>query len=229
MSVETLRVSREVAPVRAKVLENLRAAIVGQRFRPGERLREKELCELTGTSRTSVREALRQLESEGLVTVLANVGPVVASVGTVEARNIYEVRAALEGLAGRLFAQKATDAQVGRLTDVVEQFAQSSGDENAPSRLALKEDFYETLLTGAGNDEVSRMLVGLRARIAVLRKTTLSKPGRFDETVEELNAIIGAIRERDADRAELACRLHVEAALKTAMLVLDPRIDAVKQ
>lgn len=225
MTNDSLRVSREVAPVRAQVLENLRAAIIGQRFRPGDRLREKELCELTGTSRTSVREALRQLESEGLVTVLANMGPVVASVSTQDARNIYQVRAALEGLAGRLFAERASDAQVARLAEIVRSFAEN-GETNAWSRLDLKERFYEVLLEGADNAEVSRTLLGLRARITVLRTTTLSRPGRFEETVDELNAIIAAITSRDSERAGAACRAHVEAALDTALRELE-RDEAV--
>lgn len=223
MSADSLAVSREVAPVRSQVLENLRSAITTQRFQPGERLRERELCELTGTSRTSVREALRQLESEGLVRVLANVGPVVASVSLRDARNIYEVRAALEGLAGRLFAQNASDQQLTALSQVVQTF--SLTDEPA-KRLVLKDRFYEILLGGADNAEISRVLTGLRARISVLRTTTLAHPGRFDETVTELDEIISAVTARDADRAESACRAHVEAARQVAILELESRSDS---
>lgn len=221
MSASSLLVSREVAPVRAQVLENLRAAIIGQRFRPGDRLREKDLCELTGTSRTSVREALRQLESEGLVTVLANIGPVVASVTLKDAGDIYEVRAALEGLAGRLFAERASASQVSKLKDVVSAFAQSQPNDGDRRRLELKDLFYEILLEGAANAEVTRTLMGFRARISVLRATTLSRPGRFGETVNELNEIIAAITARDTARTEAACRAHVEAAMKTAVLELE--------
>lgn len=217
MSSESLMVSREVAPVRAQVLEKLRTAIIDQRFRPGDRLREKELCELTGTSRTSVREALRQLESEGLVKVLANVGPVVASLTLKNARDIYEVRIALEALAGRLFAERASEAKVDQLAKVVAEYAAST---DVPSRLDIKDRFYEIMLGGAGNDEVTRMLTGLRARISVLRTTTLARPGRFEETVSELNEILAGITARDAARAEAACRAHVNAALDTAVHAL---------
>ncbi len=225
MSADFLVVTREVAPVRAQVLENLRAAITTQRFRPGDRLREKELCELTGTSRTSVREALRQLESEGLVTVLASIGPVVSSITLKDARGIYEVRTALEGLAGRRFAQNADDDQLADLSSIVRTFSQT---EDSAERLVLKDRFYEVLLHGADNAEVTRILTGLRARISLLRTTTLAHPGRFDETVAELNEIIAAISSRDATRAESACRAHVEAALRVAVLELESREDSAE-
>jgi|APMI01.1.fsa_nt_gi DNA-binding GntR family transcriptional regulator len=222
MSVSSLLVSREAAPVRAQVLENLRAAIVEQRFLPGDRLREKDLCELTGTSRTSVREALRQLESEGLVTVLANIGPVVATVTLKGARDIYEVRAALEGLAGKLFAERASASQVLSLEELVSSFANTQLDQD---RLELKDRFYQVLLEGAANPEVTSTLMGLRARISVLRATTLSRPGRFDETVKELNVIIAAIKSRDGIRTEAACRAHVEAALKIAVVEFESHAE----
>ena len=96
-----LRVERKPAPIRTQVLDNLRLAIVERRLAPGQRLIERELVELTGVSRTSVREALRELAAEGLVTVIPNKGTVVTSVSAEEARQLYQVRSALEGLAGR--------------------------------------------------------------------------------------------------------------------------------
>lgn len=219
MAFDSLMVSREVAPVRARVVENLRGAIISQRFQPGERLREKDLCELTGTSRTSVREALRQLESEGLVEVMPNIGPVVATVSPQAARDLYEVRASLEGLAGRLSAERATQEQIDRLAATVEQYAQTS-ETQRDVLLALKDDFYTSLLDAAGNVEITRMLQGLRARVTVLRTTTLSRPGRAAETVIELRAIIRAISSHDPVSAEAACCAHVQAALNTALQAL---------
>src|SRR5271169_4894481 len=108
---ESLRVERAPAPIRSRVLDNLRQAILDHKLAPGQRLIERELVELTGVSRTSVREALRELAAEGLVTVIPNKGTVVTSVSAEEARQLYQVRSALEGLAGRLFAENATQAQ----------------------------------------------------------------------------------------------------------------------
>src|SRR5215510_14537054 len=106
-----MRVVRNTVTLRQQVLEVLRSAILNFQFKPGDRLIERELCEMTGVSRTSVREALRHLASEGLVQNLPNKGPIVATLDLRQAGQIFEVRAALEGMAGRLFAERATQAQ----------------------------------------------------------------------------------------------------------------------
>src|SRR5579885_3504051 len=102
-------ISHIAAPVREQVGARLRQAIVTGHFQPGARLIERELCTLLGVSRTSLREALRQLESDGLVVNIPHKGLVVATMTREEAEEIYQVRAAMEGLAGRLAALRATD------------------------------------------------------------------------------------------------------------------------
>ena len=101
--------------LREQVAAKLRNAIAMGQFRPGERLVERELCEMTGVSRTSVREALRELEGDGLITTVPHRGPSVAVVTLDQARSIYEVRAVLEALAAKLFAENATDDDIGAL------------------------------------------------------------------------------------------------------------------
>ena len=108
---QTLRVERKPAPIRTQVLDNLRKAILTRQLAPGQRLIERELVEMTGVSRTSVREALRELAAEGLVSTAPNKGTAVATLTSEQARQIYEVRAVLEGLAGRLFVENATEVQ----------------------------------------------------------------------------------------------------------------------
>ncbi|MEI9803979.1 MAG: GntR family transcriptional regulator [Pseudolabrys sp.] len=100
------------APLRTEIEIRLRSAITQGRFHAGERLIERELCEMLGVSRPSLREALRQLEAEELVTLVPNRGPVVSEIGIDEARDIYEIRATLEGLVARLFVRNASDAEV---------------------------------------------------------------------------------------------------------------------
>jgi len=102
MADPSMKISSVAAPVRRQVVTSFRSAIVSGRFQPGDRLIEKELCDLTGASRTSVREALRQLETEGLVELISNKGPVVASTDMNQAPSVYQVRLALESLAMKL-------------------------------------------------------------------------------------------------------------------------------
>ena len=110
---ESLRVERAPAPIRSRVLDNLRQAILERKLAPGQRLIERELVELTGVSRTSIREALRELAAEGLVTTIPNKGTVVATVTAEEARQLYQVRSALEGLAGALRRERHQRAAAG--------------------------------------------------------------------------------------------------------------------
>src|SRR6478735_9922967 len=106
---DSLRVGRVAAPLREQVLDVLRQAILDFRLKPGQRLIERELIEQTGVSRTTIREVLRQLAAEGLVTTIPQKGTVVASPSVERAAELYEVRAVLEGMAARQFAERATD------------------------------------------------------------------------------------------------------------------------
>jgi DNA-binding GntR family transcriptional regulator len=110
-----VQVNRVAAPVREQVLDQLRQAIVEMRLKPEQRLVERELIEQTGVSRTTVREVLRQLAAEGLVTTIPHKGTVVASPSVERAAELYEVRAVLEGMAARQFAERATDVHLRAL------------------------------------------------------------------------------------------------------------------
>ncbi len=217
MDVVTLRVSRVSAPLRQQVLELLRNAITESRFRPGDRLIERELCELTGVSRTLIREALRQLETLGLVTTIPNKGPVVTRISPEDAEELYQVRAVLEGLASRLFAERASDEQRRVLVASFERLAEALENEDPRGRLRAKTDFYEALLDGCGNQVVRTQLQQLHARIALLRATSLSQPGRPQQTVVEIRRIVEALKRGDGQAAWDASVEHVEQAAIVAV------------
>jgi DNA-binding GntR family transcriptional regulator len=205
-----LRVERNPAPIRAQVVDNLRQAILDRQLKPGQRLVERELVELTGVSRTSIREALRELAAEGLVTSVPNKGIVVASVTAEEARQLYQVRSALEGLAGRLFTENSSSAQRNALVKMLRRIERTAA-KGGPLRPA-KDQFYEVLFEGGGNEALRDVVRGLHARISVLRSLSLSVPGRPDETVAEMRAIVDAVLAGDAQGAEKASIHHVEQA-----------------
>lgn len=208
---EALRVERVSAPIRTRVAENLRLAILDRQFLPGQRLVERELVELTGVSRTSVREALRELAAEGLVTTIPNKGTVVTEVSTEEARQIYQVRSALEGLAGRLFVQHASEAQRRSLASALRS-AERAAARNPSALLAAKDRFYDVLFVGSGNDALSSIARSLHARVSLLRSQSLSLPGRATASVAELRDIVAAVDADDAEAAARACSRHVEEA-----------------
>jgi GntR family transcriptional regulator, trigonelline degradation regulator len=228
MSDQSLHVSSIAAPVRTQVLHNIRQAILTRRFVPGQRLIERELCELTGVSRTPVREALRQLESEGLVVMVPNRGPVVAEITADEAAEIYDARAALESLAARRFAERATDDELVELGARLGDIAGAVRDGRLSEMVERKDEFYAVLFGGARNRIIRQMMDALQARIAYLRATSLAAPGRGEETLAEITEVVDAIRRRDAEMAERLSRAHVERAAAFALASLaDEDVEAV--
>jgi len=217
--VESLRVERAPAPIRSRVLDNLRQAIIERELAPGQRLIERELVELTGVSRTSIREALRELAAEGLVTTIPNKGTIVAQVTAEEARQLYQVRSALEALAGRLFVENATPAQRRALASAFRAVERAAG-RGAPAWLAAKDKFYDVLFEGGGNEALRSIACTLHARISRLRSLSLTRPGRAGESMAELAEIVAAVQANDADAAAKACSHHVEAAGMAAFSAL---------
>ncbi len=107
----TLRVPREETSLRQRTTQTLRTAILDGVFAPGQKLSERELCESLDVSRSCLRESLQHLQAEGLITIVPHKGPEVTSISASEVRDIYAVRASLESLAGRGFAEHATPPQ----------------------------------------------------------------------------------------------------------------------
>jgi DNA-binding GntR family transcriptional regulator len=216
-------------PVRRQVEDGLRAAIVSGHFPPGEHLPDKFLCETFGTSRSVVREAVRLLEAEGLVTVHPNRGPFVAMVSVEDATEIYDVRGALEALAGEGFAAHASDAERAELAAVYDELRATQEGASRDVLLDIKRRFYEVLTRGSRNALATRMLEGLLVRVAQLRATSLSSENRLPRTVEEIGRIMEAIDRRDGVAAGAACRAHVRAAADVALEILRARdADALK-
>jgi GntR family transcriptional regulator, trigonelline degradation regulator len=209
------------APLRREIEIRLRSAITQGRFHAGERLIERELCEMLGVSRPSLREALRQLEAEELVTLMPNRGPIVSEITIEEAREIYEVRATLEGQAARLFVRNAGDGAIAELRNAFRDLKKA--DIGKPPELLLldlKNRFYEVLLDGCGNRVMRRVLAQMHNRIRLLRATTLA--GRTKAALVEIGRIVAAIERRDQEAACRASVDHIERAAEWA-------IDALRQ
>lgn len=217
-----LRVDRARETLREKTVERLRESILNQFFEPGERLIERELCELTGVSRTSVREALRQLESEGLIETIPNRGPVVTSLGFEDAMRIYEVREALEGLAARLFVERASDGLVEALALAGEDMISAALGGNKTEVPAKLDAFYGILFEGCGNAIAASLIRTLRARMHYLRATTAHRESETHTraAVRNFRRIIAAVKKRDAQAAAGACTAQVRHAARVAREVL---------
>lgn len=219
-----LAILRLAAPLRREIEARLRSAITQGRFQTGERLIERELCEMLGVSRPSLREALRQLEAEELVTLVPNRGPMVSEVSVEEAREIYEARATLEGLAARLFVRRAKDADIGALRKALHELQNAASGQSSELLLDLKNNFYDVLLNGCGNRAIRRILGQMHNRIRLLRATTLA--GRTKAALTEVGAIVKAIERRDEDAACAASMDHIERAAEWALGSLQSRRQA---
>lgn len=203
----SMRVVAVAAPVREQLIQNLRQAIIEMRLRPGQKLVERELIEDTGVSRTSVREALRQLAAEGLVKTIPHKGTFVARPTPEEAQELFDIRVQLESLAARRFAERATEQQIDELKATLAQLAETA---DVQGRLKVKDNFYRIL--GSCTPTTYEMLSGLHMRITALRATSLSQTGRPGTSLLELEAIVRAIANRDPDGAATASAYHVQSA-----------------
>ncbi len=217
-------IQKSAAPLRRNVVEALRTAIIEGRLAPGARLVERELIEMTGVSRTVIREALRQLESEGLIDIIPNKGPVVRKLTLEEAKDLYLIRSVLEGLAARMFVDDATDADVARLEHALEATAAAYQERDPEHILDAKNQFYDVLVGGANSETLSAMIATLHARIRRWRALGLAHPrrsrDRSRESVNALRALVKAIKQRDGARAEAIARDEVTRAAAEVMNLL---------
>ena len=208
------------ATLRERVEDFLRDAIMQGHVAGGDRLRENELCLKLAVSRSTLREALRTLEAERLITIEPHRGPSVARVTEKDARELYAVRALLEGLAAHAFARLASQGQIAQLREQVRQLDALRASVDRAQLLDAKRRFYDVLLSGAGNDLVREMLLGMHSRINLLRATSFTCSERLVESLREIDEICRAIEARDARGAQRAAERHVRRAERAALAVL---------
>lgn len=219
----SVRVGYESVTLLDRVLEKLRGAILEFHFHPGDRLIERDLCEQLGVSRSSVREALRRLEAEGLVTIVPHKGGVVASTTSKEAQAIYEVRGVLEGFAAQLFAERASNEQVLQLRERLRDMREAVKTGDPRIMLAVKGTFYDVILEGCGNEFCRQLILSLQARIRFLRALALCSPERTKRSLDEMAQIVKAIEARDGNAARAAYLVHIEEAARAAIKALSER------
>ena len=211
MSDEALLVAGQAISLRSLVADRLRLAIVTGRFRPGQQLRERELCELTGVSRPSLREALRQLEAEGLITTTPHRGPLVTVLSVEEVGQLYALRNVLETFAAREFARLRRPADIAALKVAMKRLNEV---EKAGTPLAMLEVgtfLYGTVAAGSGNPYLAQALSTLHNRITLIRFVSLHQRARVTESFAALRAMSKAIIAGDEALAGRLCEEHLQA------------------
>ena len=194
------------------------------RLAPGTRLREIELAEMTGLSRTPVREALSRLQLEGLLTMDAARGLVVTELDYSMTSELYAMREVLEGTAARLAARHASDVEIDFLREIN---ARDTRLTDAEALAANNRLFHETLYRCAHNRYLVKTLNTLQESMMLLGRTTLAAPGRPETSRAEHGAIVEALARRDPEAAESAARAHIIAAYRIRLdQLFDTSLDA---
>jgi DNA-binding GntR family transcriptional regulator len=203
----------------------LRQAICDLRFRPGDRLVERDLCDQLGVSRTIVREVLRHLEAEGIVENIPHIGPTVARLSVDEAQQIYEIRGRLEAMAARACAERRSPALARNLSAAL-SVIRSAYKRHSPSEvLVATTAFYRLLFEGGGKSVAWAITGSLNARVNHLRALTISRPGRDKDGPQQMQRIVEAITKGDGPGAEKACLAHVATAAEIAAIMLAEQGD----
>ncbi|MCM2356622.1 MAG: GntR family transcriptional regulator [Geobacteraceae bacterium] len=203
--------------LREKILETIRDAIISGALKPGEKVAEPELAERFGISRTPIREAFRQLESEGYLTVIARKGAVVVSFSEKDVEEFYAIKSILEGYAARRACENVTPRELEKLQAINAKLLHLADDGDFKHFFKVHNDFHELFIRAADNEKLYELIMNLVGKFQRLRIASLSLPGRMHISVEEHDKIIEAFRNRDADLAEQLVRKNAEYGGKVLM------------
>jgi DNA-binding GntR family transcriptional regulator len=202
-----------------RLLEDIRAGAL----KPGARLTETELAERLAISRTPVREALRRLEADGLVTHEPRVGAMVRALDHAEVMELYEMRSVIEGAAARLAARAASPVEIDALEALNVRMATAT---DAQARAEANRAFHLTLIDAARNRYLVRAAAAVHKPLLILGPTTLDEDGRAEAAVAEHADILAALTARDGAAAEAAMRRHMDAAHRVRLRQMRARMGA---
>jgi DNA-binding GntR family transcriptional regulator len=200
--------------LRARVYNSLRENILNGRYKVGENLIELRIAEELNVSRTPVREAIRQLELEGLVESIPNKRFTVKGVSLKDMEDIYRIRKVLEGLSARWAVEQITDEEINELQEVYDlmEFYTQKNDVNQISKLNTR--FHEIIFSATKSSVLKHILKDFQFYVKWARHESLSSPGRMEEALKEHLDILQAIRNRSSDDTEKYLTIHVENSSK---------------
>jgi len=196
----------------SRVFNQIRNDILNGVYEPGESLIETKLSEELGVSRTPIREALRQLELEGLVQSVPNKGVTVKGVSAQDIQDIYTIRMLIEGLAARWAAEKITPEELEELQEAVDLEEFYTTKEDYGQLLRFDTRFHDIIFRASKSMPLMHTLSTFHHYVQKARRISMSSPKRAMEVLKEHKAILQAIIDRDADRAEKLTTQHVKNA-----------------
>jgi len=209
----SLKIGEQHSPLFAIIRDTLRERILNGDFQPGERLVEDRLSAEMAVSRIPVREALRGLAAEGLVTIEPRRGAYISVLSEKEARDMVEVRATLEALNARLAAEKCDDAGARRLAQIFDEGMQAVAENDSPRMLKMNERFHEALAGMGDNAILGEIMRMLRGRTALLFAPGMTQ--RTHQNWQEHKAILDAVVAGNASKASQLAGQHVRNTAQT--------------
>lgn len=217
---DDLTILRTVSLTSALERELERLILSGE-LPPGERINEIRLAARFGTSRGPIREATRSLEAKGLVEVVRNRGVFIRRLPISEALEIYEIRAALFGLAGRLLAARRTDATLAEFETLLAEMDEAAEAEDFEAYYPLNLRFHDFLVESTGNATLAAEYRSFVKKMHLFRARSLVQGGGLAVSNREHREIVEAIASGNADKAQRATTSHVERARKRFLASLD--------
>lgn len=219
-----MKPENEIGIKHNQVFNNLVTLITEGYFRLGEVLSERELAEQLGVSRTPVREALRQLEREGLVVYKPRKGVTITHFTVEQIEQLYRFRETLEGLAARLMAENNDSRQEQKAMEIAIKEAEEAASRLDIGKLSqVNSRFHAAMADGSGNTYLINALNTIRHHINLAMSTSLSRNARPSENIKEHKEILEAITNRDPDLAESAARTHIRNARSAAIVQMQAR------
>ncbi len=200
--------------LRARVFNKIREDILAGVYQENEELKENTLAQELGVSRTPVREALRQLELEGLVNIIPNKGASVTGITLKDIHDIYMIRSYLEGLCARWACEHITEAQIGALEEILYLSEFHARRSHFDQLVELDNRFHELIYAASGSKILDHVLSDFHHYVERIRKMTLASPNRASKSSQEHAALLDAIKKRDGDLAETLAHEHIMNTIK---------------
>ncbi len=200
-----------------EAVQRIRDLVTTGALAPGSRIREVALAQDLGMSRTPVRDGLRRLESEGLIREIPHQGYIVVEVSAEELRDIYRVRAVLEGLAAEQAATRLGRVDLARLEDLIEAMALESESADPAQLAELNQQFHRAIAEASGNAFLISLLADVDAVSQRFRRAAVGLSSRRTVAQTEHQQLFDALRARDGERARLIAGEHASRALSTRL------------
>lgn len=195
--------------LRGQVFDKIRSDILNGKYKRGEELVESSIGKELGISRTPVREAIRQLELEGLVQLVPNKGAFVTGISEKDVRDIYLIRARLEGLAARMVAKNITPELLDAMEETVVLSEYHAKKEHYEQVCEMDSKFHKLLYKASGSRILEHTLTDFHQYVQRVRMASIMKKRRMEKSNDEHDAILTAIREHDEEKAELVATRHI--------------------